>query len=1005
MSLLRNSVSCAALLVSAVSLGMPQALATDFVVTSGTTDNSQKTLNGADTLTVQANGTLAVAADPAVLSNNTSTGIVITNSGTIRATGTGTRAIRFLNGGSGAGATTRNFTIINNQGGVITSQNDVVNIQPNVTAGTISISNAGLMSSTGTGANNGQAVDFNNLAAGTATVIISNLATGTMSAADADGIRPGKNTVVNNSGQIIGHNAPGNTGADGVDFQTFGGTVNNFNGGSITGDRHGITGDLPVNVTNSGTITGNAGSGINLDTQPNTITTITNNGTGIITGNAVIGDGDGIDVDGQLALTNFGTIRAVGTFAGEINEGVTIGGGSIDNKAGAVITSVQRAITVDNSNLGNAFAAVTITNDGLIQGDNGEAIRITSTFANTLTNRGTITGSVVMGNGDDTVNIFSGSSISGMLDGGGGADTINLQGNGSGTLANLANFEVLNVQSGSWTIPDTQTYSTGATVFNGATLIVNGSLNNPVSVNAGGLLGGVGTVGSLAVSGTVAPGNSIGTMTVTGNATFQTGSTYQVEANAAGQADRINAASATINGGTVQVLAQGGSYAPSTNYIILSTTGARSGQFTSVTSNLAFLNPSLSYSTNAVTLTLVRNATFFQQVAQTTNQANVAAALDHAPSNSPPFLAVVGLNPSGAQQAFDALSGIIATGTAQAGIRLVNGFLPLMLDPSINDRGSDASGGSPLSFASENPKRRKAASAFASIKPIAKAPERQWSTWAAAYGGQADYNGDAVIGSRSLNIRTGGAAAGLDYRLAPDSLVGLALAGGSTTFGVADGFGTGRSDTFMAGLYGMTRYQALYVSAAMAFASHRASTDRFATIGGTTDHLTANFTAQSLGGRLESGYRFNQSGLALTPYAALQTQTFYTPAYSEVDVTGLTAFALSYGAQHTTDTRSELGSWIEKDIASTAEAPVTLRGRIAWLHQFSPQSSISAVFQTAPAAGFVVNGATPSRDAALLSAAADLRIAKSVMLTAKFDGEFANGSRSYVGTGAVRTVW
>ena len=78
-----------------------------------------------------------------------------------------------------------------------------------------------------------------------------------------------------------------------------------------------------------------------------------------------------------------------------------------------------------------------------------------------------------------------------------------------------------------------------------------------VTVNSGGVLSGTGRLGTLVNNGgIIAPGNSIGTLTVNGNFT-QNGGIYQVEVNAAGQNDRINVAgSATLNGGTVQVLAK-----------------------------------------------------------------------------------------------------------------------------------------------------------------------------------------------------------------------------------------------------------------------------------------------------------------------------------------------------------------------------------------------------------------------------------------------------------------
>ena len=81
---------------------------------------------------------------------------------------------------------------------------------------------------------------------------------------------------------------------------------------------------------------------------------------------------------------------------------------------------------------------------------------------------------------------------------------------------------------------------TGPTTITGGTLAVNGSLASTVTVNSGGTIGGNGTLGGvMSNGGTLAPGNSIGTLTVSGNLA-QNGGTYQVEANAAGQSDRIN---------------------------------------------------------------------------------------------------------------------------------------------------------------------------------------------------------------------------------------------------------------------------------------------------------------------------------------------------------------------------------------------------------------------------------------------------------------------------------
>jgi uncharacterized protein with beta-barrel porin domain len=56
----------------------------------------------------------------------------------------------------------------------------------------------------------------------------------------------------------------------------------------------------------------------------------------------------------------------------------------------------------------------------------------------------------------------------------------------------------------------------------------------------------------------------------------------------------------------------------------------------------------------------------------------------------------------------------------------------------------------------------------------------------------------------------------------------------------------------------------------------------------------------------------------------------------------------------------------------------------------------AAVFQPLPGAGFIVNGAAPAKDSALVTASAELRLADGVALLGKFDGEFA--ARSATGS-------
>jgi outer membrane autotransporter protein len=179
------------------------------------------------------------------------------------------------------------------------------------------------------------------------------------------------------------------------------------------------------------------------------------------------------------------------------------------------------------------------------------------------------------------------------------------------------------------------------------------------------------------------------------------------------------------------------------------------------------------------------------------------------------------------------------------------------------------------------------------------------------------------------------------------------------------------------------------------------STDRFAFEG---DHLAASFNAQSFGGRVESGYRFATIYGGLTPYAAIQVQSFHTPSYSENDLNG-GGDALAFNSRNAHDTRTELGGRFDRLLLLDPTAALTLRARLAWAHDSISDPTLASVFQTLPGSDFIVGGATPAKNSALTSAGAELRLANGVTLLAKFDGEFASHSSTYAGTGAIRYRW
>ena len=316
-----------------------------------------------------------------------------------------------------------------------------------------------------------------------------------------------------------------------------------------------------------------------------------------------------------------------------------------------------------------------------------------------MTNAGTITGGTASvafrGTGPNTLTLQTGSVLNGDAKGStstGATNNLILQGNGTANN-NFVGFQSLDVQAGSFWVLNSNS-SVGAAAVNGGTLEVgdgthsSAKLTGDVAVNANGLLAGQGTIaGNVDVmnSGRSAPGavagTAVGTLTVTGNVNFATNSIFQVTANGDGTNSKLSVGgTATLTNGGVRVAA-GGTFAPSTQYTILTATGGFGGTtFAGINTNLAFLTPSLSYNANNVFLTLACNnpaacatgggggtggggtggggtggggtggggtggggSTLFgfATVAQTRNQSAVATALDGGPMSSPLTIALL----------------------------------------------------------------------------------------------------------------------------------------------------------------------------------------------------------------------------------------------------------------------------------------------------------------------------------------------------------------------------
>jgi autotransporter-associated beta strand protein/T5SS/PEP-CTERM-associated repeat protein len=761
------------------------------------------------------------------------------------------------------------------------------------------------------------------------------------------------------------------------------------NGGAIVAN---FTDTLTVAADISGTGTlSKAGTGTLILTGTNSYsggTTVTgglinftagNLGTGTITvngGGLQWATGNTSDISAQLAAIGSGgaTFDTNGNNV-SFATGLT-GSGGLTKAGGGTLTLA-----------GATYSGATNVNGGTLQA--GAANVFASSSAVTVASGATLAfngfnqtlaslagaGSVTMGVGSMTVGGNNASTaFSGTISGSGG-----LTKNGTGAL----------------TLGGANTY-TGLTTVNAGTLVVNGSLAGAVTLNSGGVLNGTGRLGALVSNGgIIAPGNSIGTLNVNGNFT-QNGGIYQVEVNAAGQNDRINVAgSATLNGGTVQVLAEAGSYARNTSYTILNATSGLSGAYSGVTSNFAFLTPSLTYDANNVYLLLFQSASAFAAGAQTLNQYAVGTVLDQVNATATGDLNTVlnALSALSTQQGPAALNAISGQQYADFGTTNVQGaalFMNTVGQQMALARGA-AGGG-----------QRQALAQACEVE--ACEGTSPWSVWASALGGLGSVAGNG--NSSTLTYNFGGAAAGIDYRIDPRFLVGLSAGYAAGNQWVDSFMGRGWTDTVSVIGYGSFTQGGFYADALAGYAYSGNQMQRQIQFPGLQRTANGSTGANQFLGQIETGYRiglYAPAAASITPFARLQGSTVTQNAFSEW---GANSLSLNVAQQTTNSLRTVFGADLAGAVPLGSERSLALALRLGWLHEYADTGRpITAAFAGAPSNAFTVYGATPQRDAAVIGFSAGTNIAEATRLYLRYDGEISTGASNHTLNLGLRISW
>ncbi len=808
------------------------------------------------------------------------------------------------------------------------------------------------------------------------------------------------------AGTVTVNNIAGAVTFSGMQFMTDGYVVTGDNLTTTTAETI-IRADTGVTATIASAITGSGGlvktdagtlvlSGTNSYTGGTTI----RGGTLSVSRDAHLGAaGGGLTLDG-------GTLRSTIGFTTARNVTLRAGGGTIDADGGLVINGVvsgtggltvsSRPFTALFLTGNNSYTGGTTVRGGTLQlGDGGASGSIVGNVllddgtlaidrSDTYSFAGAISGDGAFAHYGPGTTILTGSNSytggttvrGGTLQLGDGGTAGSITGNAliDGTLAfnrtDAVTFggvvsgsgSLEQIGSGALILSGDSAAFAGATTVRSGRLVVNGSLGGTLSVLAGTRLEGIGRVGSttIASGGTIAPGNSIGTLTVDGDITFAPGSIYEVEVDPAGTTSDLIAASgrAILNGGSVLHIGLDGNYRPQATYTIVTAAGGVEGEFDDITSSFAFLDPTLGYTANTVTLTLERNDIGFCDVALTSNQCATANGAEELGFGNPVFDAIVLSDDPGAREAFDLLSGEI-----YASLHSV-----LVQDSRV-----------PRAAALD---RMRWAGAAVDSEPGLR-------LWMQGLGSRGHIDGDG--NARRVRHDSTGFLIGLD-----------AIADEELQLGVFGGYQHGNADvraaaseadidSYHVGLYIGADHGRLGLRAGYAFSWHQADVTRRISFGDFADSTAADFdasTAQAFG---EIAYRLDVGATRIEPFAQI--------AHVFVDSERLRerggAAALQVDRERTTTRFSTLGARTEQSF-SLGSIEASLRVAAGWRHAFDDGLPVVATSFTG-SSPFLIAGTPVARDALSADIGLGVALSSRARLDLSYIGDVTSDAETHYG--------
>ncbi|MFJ3483579.1 autotransporter-associated beta strand repeat-containing protein [Pseudomonas sp. NPDC090202] len=512
-----------------------------------------------------------------------------------------------------------------------------------------------------------------------------------------------------------------------------------------------------------------------------------------------------------------------------------------------------------------------------------------------------------------------------------------------------------------------------------ATLAAQVAVSEPAAVV------GNGSIASLDNTGLVQSGGDLGNLSVAGN--FINASTGRLRLLVAQSRFNALAIAGTANlGGTLEVVALE-PFTGNSRYRLLTADGGITGTFSTLDlPDYAFLDSALSYSTNAVDLSVTRNDAAFVDVAATRNQQGVAAALDRNLGSGVLQNQILNLTRGEAQAAYDSLSGEIFASTTSA-----------MLEDShyVRDAVTERMR-QPGCYREDDP----ANALVSSENRLSSAGcNGEMVGWMRVLGSWGEAKGDNNTAKLDHNVS--GFMLGTDKQVDDQLRVGGAAGYTRSDLDAHDRRSSATVESYHLAAY--MNYQftdALAARMGAAYSWHDIESKRDVSVGSYNERMKANYNARTAQVFGEVGYTFDVGGVSLEPFAGLAYVNYDSDQAKEK---GKGATADSGAARLKADsdqdiTFSTVGVRAGKRITLNNGSEITPRGSIGWRHAFGETKPDADLTFVDGGASFSTQGVPIARDAAVVEAGLDFKISENSKLGIGYSGQLSSENKDHAMT-------